>query len=249
MSLKSPCRPLPSAKRVGAGDALGLDDAGARRPLALQALAHRLAPRAVGREAVGAHALLREAGDLLRHRLGRLARLAVGHDLLAQADAVALLGRHLAARHDDLQRLAHADQARQAHRAAVDQRHAPAPAVDAEVGALRHHAHVAPHGELHAAGHGRALDRGDHGLATAPGARGPAARAAPCRRPWENRCCRRDRPDRGSTRLEVPAGAEGAALAPEHGHVGATRPRRTARRPPPARRRSGSMALRASGRL
>src|SRR5207253_957732 len=60
---------LALGEALGAGDALGLDDRRARRPLAFQALAHRLAPCAVGRQAIGAHARLREAGDLLRHRL------------------------------------------------------------------------------------------------------------------------------------------------------------------------------------
>src|SRR4051812_8837930 len=110
---------LALGKTRRTGDAFGLDHAGAGCPLALEPLAHRLAVRAVDREPVRAHALLREAGDLLRHRLGRLARLAVGHDLLREADAVALLRRHLSSRHDDLQRLALADQPRQTHRAAV----------------------------------------------------------------------------------------------------------------------------------
>src|SRR5215813_862737 len=147
-----------------AGHAFGLDDAGARCPLALQPLAHRLSPGAIDRSAVRSHARLWETGDLQRHCLGRRPRLAMWDDLLAKADAVAFLGRHLASRHDNLQRLANTHQARQPHGAAIDQRHAPAPTIDAEVGALRHHAHVAPHGELHAARHGWALHRSDHGL-------------------------------------------------------------------------------------
>jgi hypothetical protein len=61
-------------------------------------------------------------------------------------------------------RMAHADQPRQAHRAAVDQRHAEAAAVDAEVRVLLHHAQVAPERQLHAAGHRGAADGGDHRL-------------------------------------------------------------------------------------
>ena len=44
------------------------------------------------------------------------------------------------------------------------ERHAPAPAVDAEDRVLRRHAQVAPERELEAAGDGVALDGGDHGL-------------------------------------------------------------------------------------
>src|SRR6202023_2443784 len=43
----------------------------------------------------------------------------------------------------------------------------PAPAVDAEISALLHDAQVAPEGQLHAAGDGRAGDRGDDRLGQA----------------------------------------------------------------------------------
>ena len=76
----------------------------------------------------------------------------------------ALLRRHFAPRENDVERPAPSDDARQPHRAAVDQRHAPAPAVNAHVGALLHHADVAPERELHAAGDRRPRHRGDHGL-------------------------------------------------------------------------------------
>src|SRR5689334_4490458 len=58
---------LAASKARGAGDAFLLDDVRARRPLAFQALAHRLAPGAQRRQAIGAHAFLREAGDLFGH--------------------------------------------------------------------------------------------------------------------------------------------------------------------------------------
>src|SRR5690606_28153402 len=87
-------------------------------------LDHRLADRqtvlADRRAPVGAHADLREAGDVVGDVLGRLARRAVGHHVFAEADPEALVGRHLAAGQDDLQRPALADDARQPHRAAVD---------------------------------------------------------------------------------------------------------------------------------
>src|SRR5262245_49603875 len=50
---------LALGEALGAADAFGLDDAGTRRPFALEALTHGLAPGAVGGEAIGAHALLR----------------------------------------------------------------------------------------------------------------------------------------------------------------------------------------------
>jgi hypothetical protein len=55
-----------------------------------------------------------------------------------------------------------ADQPRQADGAEVDQRHTEAAAEDAEGRVLGDHAHVRPQCELHAAGHRKALDRGDH---------------------------------------------------------------------------------------
>jgi hypothetical protein len=56
------------------------------------------------------------------------------------------------------------DQAREPYRAAVDQRHAPAPAEDAESRGLLHHAQIAPQREFQPAGHRIARDRGDHRL-------------------------------------------------------------------------------------
>ena len=155
---------LAAGEACGPCDALGLHDGRACRPFALQALAHRLAPGAIGRKAIRAHAFLGKACDLLGHRLGRLAGLAVRYHLLGEANSIAFLSRYLAPRHDDFERPTHADQARQAHSAAIDQRHAPAPAIDAEVCALGQHTHVAPHRELHAACYRRALDSGDHRL-------------------------------------------------------------------------------------
>src|SRR5258706_8817569 len=148
----------------GAGGAVDFESGKAVVPL----LAHRLAERQrllhVGRAPVGAHAGLRKARDLVRHGLGELARLALGHDVLAGTDAQRLVRRHLAPGEDDLHRASHADDARQAHGAAVDQRHAPAPAIDAEVRRFLHHAQVAPERELEAAGDRGTRDRGDHRL-------------------------------------------------------------------------------------
>src|SRR6267378_6547607 len=71
----------------GAGGAVDLESREAVVPL----LAHRLAQRQpllhVGRAPVGAHAGLRKARDLVRHRLRELARLAIGDQMLASTDA------------------------------------------------------------------------------------------------------------------------------------------------------------------
>src|SRR6202042_1680464 len=50
-----------------------------------------------------------------------------------------------------VERMAHPDQARQPHRAAVDQGYPETPAIDAEDSVARGHAKVAPEGELKAA--------------------------------------------------------------------------------------------------
>ena len=69
-----------------------------------------------------------------------------------------------AAGEDEVERVAVADQARQANGAAVDERHAPAPAEHAEHRVARRDPQVAPERELEAARHRVALDRGDHRL-------------------------------------------------------------------------------------
>ena len=112
-----------------------------------------------------------------------------------------------------------ADQPRQPDRAAVDQRHAPAPAEDAEDGVLLGDPQVAPERELETARDGVALDRGDHRLATAASGSGPSGRRRPPRRGCRARC----RPPSGRRRRRT------------------CRRRRTARRPrrPGRRRRRG----------
>src|SRR4030095_12673963 len=133
-------------------------------PLAPHAFADRLALLRINRAAIRAHAGRREARDLVRHPLGKLARAAVGHHVLARADPQRLFRGYLAPGHDDLERAAGTDNARQSHSATVDQGHAPAPAIDAEVGRLLHNANVAPERRLESAGNRRAGDSGDHRL-------------------------------------------------------------------------------------
>src|SRR5258708_5609278 len=133
-------------------------------PLLYQRIAHA-EPVALDRRApVRAHAHLRKARDFLRELLRLRARATLRREVFAQPDREAFLRRHLAPGEDDLERAPLADDARQAHGSAVDQRHAPAAAIDAEVGVLRHHAEIAPEAQLHAAGDRGTLDRGDDRL-------------------------------------------------------------------------------------
>src|SRR6476661_3965718 len=124
-------------------------------PFLNERIAHREAVALDRRPAIGAHASLREAGDLLCQLLRLLPSASDRRDIFAQADAEAFVGRDFAAGENDLECAALADNARQPHGAAVDQRHAPAAAIHAEIGILRHDAEIAPESELHAAGNGR----------------------------------------------------------------------------------------------
>ena len=106
--------------------------------------------------------------------------------------------------------MALADQSRQAHGAAVDQGHAPPPAVHAEHGVAGRHPQVAPERQLEAAGHGMPLHRGHDRLVEqhAAGPHGPVGRNVD--------------PDpvaaATSKRLEVGAGAERPPRPGENGH-------------------------------
>src|ERR1700756_3052525 len=123
-------------------------------PFLNERIAHRKAVALDRRAAIGAHASLREAGDLLRQLLRLLPSASFGRNIFAKADAQAFVGRDFAAGENDFECPTLADNARQPHGATVDQRHAPAPAIDAEICVLGHHAEVAPESELHAAGDG-----------------------------------------------------------------------------------------------
>ena len=100
------------------------------------------------------------------------------------------------------------DEARQTDGAAVDERHAPAPAVHAERGRLGGDAQVAPHRQFDAAGDGEAFDRGDDRLVQQQPRRAHRPFAV-AQRPSAARAL--------GDRLEVGAGAEVAVGAGEHG--------------------------------
>ena len=101
------------------------------------------------------------------HDFGMYSEVYVGYsanDAVGEAERKSFISRDRASRQDHVERTRLADEARQADRAAVDQRHAPAPAEHAEPGALRRHAQVAPQRKFEPARHGITLDRGDHRL-------------------------------------------------------------------------------------
>ncbi len=129
-------------------------------------------------------------------------------DAVDQADALGLDAVDAPSGEDQVDGPAVPDEPGQAHRAEVDERHAEAPAVDAERGVGGGDAQVAPHGQLEPAGDGGTLDGGDDRL----------AEAQPCR-PHRARPVIADRaPVTVGERLEVGAGAEVPAGAGEHGH-------------------------------
>ena len=105
--------------------------------------------------------------------------------------------------------MAHADQTRQTHCAAIDQRHTPPPAVHAEHRIARRYPQVAPQRQLQPTGDGVALHGGDHRLRQQHPRRphGPVVIHLH-RHPIAAR--------RGGDSLQVGAGAEGAARTGQH---------------------------------
>ena len=83
---------------------------------------------------------------------------------VGEAHALRLLARDTAAGEHEIERVRVADHAGEAHGAAVDERHAPTPAEDAEHRVARRDAQIAPQRELEPTRDRVALDRGDHRL-------------------------------------------------------------------------------------
>ena len=160
---------------------------------------------------VAAQALLGQRGDLVGQGLRRRPRLARRDHPVGQAHRQRLRGGDRPPGQDHVQRPAQPDHAGQPHRAAVDQRHAPAAAEHAQHRVLLGHPQVAPQRQLQAAGHGVPGDRGDHRLGQPQPGR-PHRPVAVRRGPVAVRA---------ADRLEVGPGAERPARAPQHGHVGA----------------------------
>src|SRR5260370_22102609 len=113
-------------------------------PFLNQRLAHAKPMAPDGGAPIGAHANLREAGDFARELLRLRTGAALGGDVFAQADGQALFCRHFSPGENDFERPALADDSRQPHGSAVDQRHTPTATIDAEVRPLRHHPEIAP---------------------------------------------------------------------------------------------------------
>ncbi|MCY1428864.1 hypothetical protein D9M71_447630 [compost metagenome] len=114
--------------------------------------------------AVGEHAFLGKRSNLPRQFLRYLACLAAGHHAGGQADGQRLVGLDRTAGEDQVEGATLTDDARQTHGAAVDQRHAEAPAEHAAHGVLGHHPQVGEQRQLQPAGHGMAFDGGDQRL-------------------------------------------------------------------------------------
>ena len=144
----------------------------------------------------------------------RVARPPALGQAVREAHAERLLARDAASGEDHVHRLAVADEPWQAHRAEVDQRHAPAPAEDAEDGVRGGDAEVAPQRQLESARDRVPLDRGDDRLSEQHARRphGPVPVLAENVLP--------ERVDQGAApelaggdRLQIGAGAERAARA------------------------------------
>ena len=151
---------------AGAFDRLARPD---RRQAELGLVGHRLdqrqVPLLVARPAVGPQAALREAGDLVRQLDRRRQRTTGLGETIRKADPQRLVTLYAAPGQDQVEGVAVADQPRQPNRAAVDQWHAPSPAVHPERGVACGDTQVAHDRQLQTAGDAVALDGGDHRLA------------------------------------------------------------------------------------
>src|SRR5262249_52286307 len=113
ISAKSPCRPRPDLKRLAPATPSRDQRFAPVVPLLDQRLAHAEPVTADSGAPIGAHANLREAGDVAGQLLRFLTRAALLREVFAQADLHALLRRHFSAGENDLQRATQADDARQ----------------------------------------------------------------------------------------------------------------------------------------
>jgi hypothetical protein len=120
----------------------------AQRKLMGQCFIKTHAELRIGRAAVVAHAGLGQSGQLFGQGHGSLKRLAVVDHTVGQAHGQRLIGAHGPAREDQIQRTRQADQAGQAHRTAVDQRHTKSAAKHAQHGRAFDHTQVAPQRQL-----------------------------------------------------------------------------------------------------
>jgi len=143
----------------------------------------------------------------MRQRLCMLERAARFDESLDQADLQGLDRGYRAAGEDEVERSALTDHARQADRSHVDQRHAETPVEHAKRRVAGGDAKVAPERQLEPAGHGVALDRGDHRLAE-DHPRGPH-RSVGCLGRWVRRA--------GGESFQVEARTEMVTRTRQHG--------------------------------
>ena len=130
----------------------------------------------------------------------------MGTTRLANPIASGLRGIDAAAGENQIHRPTVPDQARQSYRPAVDERYAPAPAVDAEDGVLLDDSEVTPQGQLQPTGDRETADGGDHGLGQHH-----------ARRPHRTGAGSVDRVGlRCAEGLEICSGAEGSVVTPQH---------------------------------
>ena len=122
-----PWRPAPAANRA----APSMPPASSVGRLLCHSCTRRRGPAArAGRRRSGDRrgGTTGERADAVRERYGARPGVAVVDDVLAEADAEALVGHHLATGEDEVEGSTMADEALRAHGPAVDQRDAPAPA-------------------------------------------------------------------------------------------------------------------------
>ena len=150
----------------GALERLARGQRGLRVPeLDAHRVVERVSPLLVRREPVLAQA---DAAGARRARARAcergVERAARFGQAVGEAHAQRFVAADTASGEDEIERVRVADQAREPHRAAVDERHAPTPAEHAEHRVARRDPQVAPQRELEPARDRVALDRGDHRL-------------------------------------------------------------------------------------
>ena len=113
---------------------------------------------------VASHGALWQRAELLRELHGAREGLTARHYLVGQADAQRFVGLDEAAGQNQFHRASHSDDARQALRSAIDQRHVPSATRDAHLRVLFDDANVGQARELQTAGERVTVHRGDDRL-------------------------------------------------------------------------------------
>ena len=173
----APCRPAPCANRIApSSDSPDASVACACRSSMRIASSSGSPHCSYDESRSSRRQMRRERRELVRERARRVERAARFGQPVGETHAQRFVAADAAAGEDEVERVRVADQARQADRAAVDERHTPPPAEHAEHRVARRDAQVAPQRELEPARDRVALDRGDHRLRRAASASGPSDR-------------------------------------------------------------------------